>query len=739
MSVVATSLPVPAAVPRPAVHKFGGSSLANAEGIRRCVNIIADESADRSGQRLYIVVSAARGVTDALLALAATAARSDDWQANLAVLQQRQHDIASRLLDSAPRERFNTSLLTDVARLQNILAACNTLRVTVPQAYDEVAAYGELWSMRLFAAALEMRALSVALLDARDFLRVDGRGETPQVDPQIDWERSNRLFAASEPQLRQQLVIVPGYIARCAHDASTVTLGRNGSDWSATILGRLANASTVTIWSDVAGVLEADPDIVPDARPHAVIGRAAATRLAEAGARILHPATLAPLHDTDVHVHVRNSFDAQCRGTLILPSGEIPGTVISTRTLDDNRVAVTAVGSGPLLQQAASALANTGIGYADARSDGGSLRIDVARDDAVKTQRVLHRALCRRQRALSVLLFGTGNVGSEVLRQLAAATFAPLRLLGVANSRAMLFDASGLPPDTALARLRSAGTASDANDLAARLLKQCESAPVIIDATASTAIAERHAAWRGLGIHVVTANKLALSNGWVSPSADDNSFYGDAATVGAGLPVLSAIRRLRAAGDTVTRVEGVLSGSLAYLFHALQQDVPYSQAVLAAQRDGLAEPDPRQDLSGADVARKLRIIANAAGLADIAIPQPESLLSAPVANLPLEDFLVSLPKADDEWRQRVASAHRQGKVLRYVASLNSGTEASIGMCALRSDDALAQTRSTDNCVNIYSHTYANEPLVIRGPGAGARVTATALLADVAEVLVRYGR
>ncbi|HEX7046139.1 MAG TPA: homoserine dehydrogenase [Gammaproteobacteria bacterium] len=335
-------------------------------------------------------------------------------------------------------------------------------------------------------------------------------------------------------------------------------------------------------------------------------------------------------------------------------------------------------------------------------------------------------------RILDVVLLGIGTVGSEFLRRLSAHAPPRIRLVGIANSTTMLFEKRGIPAHRAIDYLRESRVENCLEELTQRLLRS-RSTPVIVDATASEAVARKHAAWLDDGIHVVTANKIASASGWVSDIG--NSHYGDAATVGAGLPVLATIRRLRAAGDRVTRVEGILSGSLGFVFHALQKHSSFSRAVMDACEGGLAEPDPRQDLSGADVARKLAIIARAAGLPCLNV-KPESLIEPPDEKLPLDRFLHSLSRHDAGWQRRVNDAKKHDCILRYVASLDGEGNAFIGVRELHHDEPLAQTRGADNCISIYSDAYHRDPLVIRGPGAGAAVTATALLADLAELSAR---
>lgn len=334
---------------------------------------------------------------------------------------------------------------------------------------------------------------------------------------------------------------------------------------------------------------------------------------------------------------------------------------------------------------------------------------------------------------VSLALVGCGGVGRALLDLLCRdlQTF-DVRLVALADSRRMHLDARGVPPERAAGLLGTSALASDTRALTAFLGQCADGVPVILDATPSQRVAAYHAAWLAKGLHVVTANKLAAVTG--EPYRQTRGgVYGDAATVGAGLPVLSALRRLRAAGDRIRRVEGMLSGSLAYLFHALQAGRCFSTALREASKAGYTEPDPRDDLSGTDVARKLSIVAGAAGLGTGTSLRAEALLPERIAALSGERFWQALPAVDEAWEGRVREAHRHGRVLRYLARIEAGGRPRIGTVAVPEPDPMAATAGADNVVAIYSEAYPREPLVIRGPGAGTRVTALAMLGDVADI------
>ncbi len=338
-------------------------------------------------------------------------------------------------------------------------------------------------------------------------------------------------------------------------------------------------------------------------------------------------------------------------------------------------------------------------------------------------------------------LLGTGTVGSAVLLRLAewqGSGFAPgLQLVRVANSRRAVDGEAGLPPGQVHARLDRSDVASRLDDVAASL--QGGGKAIVVDATASADVAARHAGWLRQGIHVVTACKLARGTSlaeWQAiedAASEGGSRYGDAATVGAGLPLLRSIRELRAGGDRIHAIAGVLSGSLAWLFNHYDGLRPFSGFVRNARDAGYTEPDPREDLSGEDVRRKLLILARAAG---VNLEQEEvavaSLVPAAIAALDPGAVDAALPQLDVALRRRYADAYKNGEKLRFIARLEDG-RARVGLESLVADHPLAGGAGTDNRVAIWSDRYREQPLVIQGPGAGAGVTASGLLDDVLRI------
>lgn len=341
-----------------------------------------------------------------------------------------------------------------------------------------------------------------------------------------------------------------------------------------------------------------------------------------------------------------------------------------------------------------------------------------------------------------VALLGAGTVGSAVWARLASrqgsALGQRLQLVHAANSRYALTDMQGLSGDVSELLRQNTPQVSrlDAVDVALA----GDGVRIVLDATASAEVADHHAHWLARGIHVVTACKLGQGTSlgrWQAiqlARKAGGTRYGDSATVGAGLPVLRTLRALQAGGDRIHAIAGVLSGSLAWLFSHYDGLRPFSGFVRQARDAGYTEPDPREDLSGEDVRRKLLILARASGypLGADAV-QVESLVPAGLASLPKDALDAALPKLDAPLRERYADAYKTGAKLRFVARLQAGGLATVGLEALQVDHPLVGGGGTDNRVAIWSDRYPEQPLVIQGPGAGAGVTAAALLDDALAI------
>ncbi len=829
MSSSSAAPQVSSASSRTVVHKFGGTSVADAERYRHVAQLLLARGEDQQ----ITVVSAMKGVTDALISLAEMAS------GNLAEWRERWHELRARHRGAA------VALLTENAgptvewldarfdELAEILAALAVIGELPREVLDRVQGMGEVLSARLLGDHLKAVGEDCAVLDAREVLIVD-RGD---LGVDVDWLQSAqrlRDWRAGNPQRR---IVVTGFVARDRSGRIT-TLGRNGSDYSGAIFAALFNADELHIWTDVDGVLSADPRVVPEAVQLSTLSYDEACELAYFGAKVVHPQTMSPAIERGLPIIIRNTFHPDHPGTRITAerggSGPVKGLTLSPdlailnlegtgligvpgtaervfSALREARVSVVMISQGSSehsiccvvksaeAQRAQTALLNAfaheltigqvqrvqrtdGVSVLAAVGDGmagqpgvaarlfeslGRARVNilaiaqgssernisVAIDsaDATKALRAAHAGFWLSPQTFSVGVIGPGNVGATLIDQLRAAQSnllgkanLDLRLRAIASSRRMLLDERGIGDDWR-ARFQDNAEAADLDRFSAHLLSAHLPHAVIVDCSASPAVADRYAEWLAAGIHVVTPNKQAGAGALEryeaihAAAAGSGARFRYEATVGAGLPIISTLRDLLDTGDSVVSVEGIFSGTLAWLFNRYDGSVPFSELVIEARSLGYTEPDPRDDLSGTDVARKLVILAREAGrtlaLEDVVVESlvPESLRSASV-----DDFMARLGEVDAVFDQRLADARTAGQVLRYVARLDGEGKASVGLVALPSSHAFANLRLTDNIVQFSTRRYCDNPLIVQGPGAGPEVTAAGVFADLLRVAAGQG-
>ena len=816
------------------VHKFGGSSVADAVCMERVARILEQDPHPRLG----VVLSACRGVTDALLNLVATAERQEGpLTERIEELRRRHEVIADTLLAGNARTEFLTTLAQDCRDIAGILHTVALIRSASQPVRDLVAGYGEIWSTRLFSSYLRHRGRrpgSVLWIDARDVVSV----EWGPLGPAVRWDVSQANAERIMPREPATLIIT-GFIARDAKGLQT-TLGRNGSDFSGSIFGALFDAEEIHIWTDVDGVLSADPRLVPDAKVIDSLSYNEAMELAYFGAKVIHPQTMAPAVLKGIPIWIRNTFAPEKAGTLICakPVSQIavkgitcidrvalvnlegagmigvPGTAHRLfGALRDHGISVILISQGSsehsicfaipeaeaaraetVVRQAfdrelregqiqqvqvdsgCSILAVVGDGMAGSHgvaakvfgalgtaavsvraiAQGASERNISAVIDSKHSARALrsvHSSFYLSPYTVSVGLIGPGVVGSVLLDQLATQVQRlardlklDLRVRGIMSSKRMhLADA-----EVQLPRWRDAfASRSEASDLtrfAEHIHAEHLPHAVIIDCSSSSDVADRYPGWLASGIHIVTPNKKANSA--------DLEFYarlhearraGSAhylyeATVGAGLPVIQTLRDLRDTGDEIRRIEGMLSGTLAYLFNVWDGSEPFSSVVRAAKAKGYTEPDPRDDLSGTDFARKLIILGREMGLRlELDDVQLESLVPRSLVGCSVDEFLERLPSFDTAMAERLQAARSRGRVLRYIGSLDAATgKASVGLVELERAHTFANINLTDNVVRFLTQRYNQNPLVVQGPGAGPEVTAGGVFGDLLRVCAYLG-
>ena len=816
------------------VHKFGGSSVADADCFRR----VADILEALPGARLAVVLSACRGVTDALLRLIALAERQDEgYRAELAQLRARHAAIAETLLTAESARLYLAGFDRDCADLEGILHSVKLTRSAARNVSDLIAGYGELWSTQLFQRFFEQRgrrAGPVMWVDARRVVVA----EWGPLGPGIQWSESRAQLAALVPAEFTGTLIITGFVASDRRGVQT-TLGRNGSDFSASIFGALLKAAEIHIWTDVDGVLSADPRRVPDATVIDSLSYNEAMELAYFGAKVIHPQTMAPAVGDGIPIWIRNTFAPEKSGTLICahPASTLPVKGITSiervalinlegtgmigvpgtahrlfGALREEGISVILISQGSSehsiccaipQEQSERAVAVTRRAFERELAEGQIQSVDVDPDlailavvgdgmagtpgiaakvfaalgsstvnvraiaqgasernisvvvdgrSATRALRAVHAGLYLSPHTLSIGVIGPGTVGRVFLQQLAAQSRSlreqfrlDLRLRGVMASRRMVLGDPALAPEDWRGQLETRGTASDLAAFVDHVRVDYLPHTVLVDCTASPSIAAHYAEWLGAGIHVVTPNKQANSGALElyrrvqQARRAGGTHYLYEATVGAGLPVVNTLRDLLQTGDEVTSIEGILSGTLAYLFNVYDGRIPFSEIVRDARQRGYTEPDPRDDLSGTDVARKLIILGREMGLAlELADVKVESLVPEELRRGSIADFMEQLPRFDSMMRGHLDAARARGRVLRYVGRLSASGEATVGLTELPQDHAFANIALTDNVVRVATRRYCDNPLIVQGPGAGPEVTAGGVFADLLRLAAYLG-
>ncbi len=815
------------------VHKFGGSSVADASCFRRVADIV---EAGRS-PREAVVLSACRGVTDSLLGLVHLAESPEgDYLAALDVLRTRHVELAAALVSPAARDAYGRDLDRDIADIAGMLHTVRLIRAAPASVQDVICGYGEIWSTRLFAPFLRERARidgEVLWIDARRVIVV----EWGPLGPVVQWSESERNIKNLVPPDFGGRLIVTGFIATTTRGIQT-TLGRNGSDFSGSIFGALLNAAEIQIWTDVDGVLSADPRLVPNAQVIDQLSYNEAMELAYFGAKVIHPQTMEPAIARDIPIYIRNTFAPSKPGTLICshPTSAlkvkgitsidpvalvnlegagmigVPGTANRLfGALRDAGISVILISQGSsehsicfaipeaqaaraeqavrgafdtelraghiqsvdvglgmsilavvgdgmagvhgVAAQVFDSLARAGINVRAIAQGASERNISVVVDGkgAAKALRAVHAGFYLSPNTLSIGLIGPGTVGRVLLEQIAGqverlrALNVDIRVRGIAGSKRMLIEEGAIDLQSWPELIENAGQPLDLEKFVNAVQADYIPHTVIVDCTASADVAAHYRDWLARGIHVVTPNKKANSGplsfyrACLAAGRAAGTHYLYEATVGAGLPIIQTLRDLRETGDDIVSIEGIFSGTLAYLFNVFDGTEPFSSIVRSAKQKGYTEPDPRDDLSGVDVARKLIILGREMGLTlEMADVRVEGLVPQELAHCGVAEFMDRLPEFDAAIAKMYAEARARSQVLRYVGRIDASGKATVGLTRLDAKHAFANIALTDNVVRFATSRYCDNPLIVQGPGAGPAVTAGGVFADLLRLAAYLG-
>ncbi len=809
------------------VLKFGGSSVANAANIEKVINIVFDQSAT---EKKLVVVSALGGVTDKLLQLAALASVADEgYKKVLEEIEQKHLELVRALL---PIQQQSATLSLVKQQLNDLESVCDgvyLLKELSLRTQDKIVGYGELLSSLIIAAKFQTLGNQQLWVDSRNLIVTNSNHSSALVDFTITNERIVSWFKVNE----SNYYIAPGFIAAnlAGH---TTTLGRGGSDYTAAIYAGALDASTLEIWTDVSGMMTADPRMVSNAKPIAQISYQEAMELSHFGAKIIYPPTIQPVMLKNIPVWVKNTFEPEAHGTLIesrssstsefirgissitsisLLSLEgsgmvgIPGfskrlfeslaneqinvilitqsssehsicvgineadTLKAKRAIDNafsfeiqtgkvdplivetNLAIVALVGEQMKSHPGVSgkmfgSLGRNGINIRAIAQGSSEKNISavIATKDVRKAINVLHEVFFETSyKQLNVFIAGAGNVGSKLLNQimqqqevLKEQLNLQLRVVGIANSKKALFAEQGIELNQWQSLLNDA-PASTIMDFVQQIKDKNLRNSVFVDVTANESVASVYGNLLEKSISVVACNKIACSSDYAaykrlkSLAREYNSLFLFETNVGAGLPVIGTLNDLLRSGDKINKIKAVLSGTLNYVFNHYDGTKPFAEIVRQAQTEGYTEPDPRLDLGGTDVMRKIMILAREAGqVLEMDQINNEYFLPASCFEGSVEDFYAEMANQEMHFKTLFEKASAENAKLKFVATYENG-RAGVGLEHIPPTSDFYHLYGKDNLVLFYTDRYPEQPLVIKGAGAGADVTASGVFADIIRV------
>ena len=677
------------------VLKFGGSSVAGATQVSRVLDIVEREALKG---RVILVSSAIAGCTDALLS---------GCEEQLQELERRHADMVRRLFTGADRDALQQRLDGLFSQMRRAPA-------------EERVTFGEIFSTTILAAKLETEGYRVLWLDSRELVVKADEPET--------FKRIRAAVEASDADI----FVAPGFICRDA-SGKVSTLGRGGSDYSAALYAAAVHADSLQIWTDVPGIMTANPKQVPAARTIPRISYAAALDMASHGAKVLYAPTVAPAMAAGIDIEIRNTFAPDGKYTII--GAEADAARWIGVASEGGRIRL--VGAAGYAGEAEKALRQAGIQALSISESGSGLDIEVKEAVLDQALRAIHRAFFQELPVQEVNLFiaGDGAVAKALIQLIHQSASAvrersgkTLRVVGRANSRRYGIDLGGAPV---------IGLEGDYIDA---ILQVAPKGSLFVDATNSKTLYKRYTELLQAGIGIVSSNRRSFAVPYadyaamVAAARENGSPLRYETTVGAALPILESIARGANSCNEVLSIEAVVSCTLNQILSDYKPGgESFASLVRRAAAEGLAEPDPRVDLGGRDALRKLLILAREAGVqleeSDVEV---EPVVPSALLEGSLEQFYAALEAYEPSWAQQVTAASERGSRLRFVACLEKsarGYKASISLKEVAPEHPAYYLRGTENAIIVRSafHPY---PLVIQGPGEGAREAASSILNDI---------
>ncbi|MDP2691371.1 MAG: bifunctional aspartate kinase/homoserine dehydrogenase I [bacterium] len=815
------------------VLKFGGTSVGTPDAIRNVATIV-EKTQQGNEDPIVVVCSAFSEVTNQLIKAANLAKDNDQEYKGLVYQLGKQHlDSIDQLFeDPQEKRKVQAIILKTIEELERSLNACAELGQLPSATHDKILSCGERLSTSIVAHYLQERGLEVAFLDARKVIRTDKN----HGDAQVDFAVTNKNIQHYMAEQRVKIQVVTGFIGATA-DGQTTTLGRGGSDYTATIFGAALGVDRVVLYKkDVNGVCTADPKRVPNAKALMEMSYNEAAALTTLGAKVIHPAAMVPVQEKNIPIEIRNTTDLETSGTLVsrVPekNGDVvkgissleevslvtlkgPGlrgvigtsarlyealsksgvnVILAVQDASENNICVAVnpsdekkakkaiedefyredhqglmtvesegdfaiisvvgdgmIGTHGMMGQFATALGNAGVNiHAVAQgSSENSISAVIKRQKLDKALQAVHDKFF--EHILRLFVVGaTGNIGKTLLEQVRTTVEQlwvrnklKIVLSGVASSKKMFLNSQGIGLNEWEKALLTKGGEMSFTNFTEKMKQMDLPNAVFVDCTAEETITELYESILRASISIVTPNKKAMTGelekykGLKKAAEEKKVGLRFDTTAAAGLGVISRIKELRDQGDQINRIEAVLSGTLSYIFNTFDGTKPFSEVVKEAKQAGYTESDPRDDLNGMDVARKILILARESGYdLEPGNIQVQGLLNDACHQAgSVEEFFTELKKMDSHFETMRLKAEQEGKALRYIARFSKDEQsAKVALEAVPKNHPFAGLSGADNSIAISTEYYdGNSPDIKRGPGAGKRVTAGGVYNDIVKV------
>ncbi|MDB5274430.1 MAG: thrA [Chitinophagaceae bacterium] len=808
------------------VLKFGGTSVGSVDNIRKVVEIL------KTYKKRYVVVfSAMSGVTNQLIELGTKAALTDDsYKSLLKEIEQKHSNTVKALIDIKSQSKVIAQVKVHFNELEDLLHGIYLLKELSPRTLDLLQSFGERLSSYIVAEYMKQSGIKTVHLDAREVVKTDGDFGSAKVNVKLT-HKNIQVFV----EQAKGNIVTTGFIGSTDKNETT-TLGRGGSDYTASIFGAALDAEDIEIWTDVDGMMTADPRKVKSAFTLPSISYVEAMEMSHFGAKVIYPPTLAPAFAKKIPIWIKNTFNPTFEGTVISEKSKETDFMIKGITSIENITLVTLQGSGMvgvagvsarlftalarykinviLITQASSEhsiclvvdgkeaqkaktaideefaveVASKKIEPAILRNNlavlaiiGDNMRktpgisaklfnsmgknnvnvvaiaqgsselnlsVVIEKNDLSKALNAIHQSFFLSDtKTVNLFVVGLGLIGATLLKQiqkqqsyLQKELHLKINVIGLANTKKMLIADNGIALSSYANKIEEQGVKSNLSTFVEKMKALNLPNTVFVDNTSSKEVVAFYDELLQNRISIVTPNKLANSGPFKNYTKLHQTAFSSGVkfmyetNVGAGLPVINTLKDLKYSGDRILTIEGILSGTLSYIFNTFKGDKKFSDVVKEAKEKGFTEPDPRDDLNGMDVARKILILAREAGAElefdDVQVENilPESCRKAKT----VDAFFVELEKNNQVFAKLRDDADKKGKVLRFIAKFDNG-KASVGLASVDSNHAFYSLSGSDNMIAFTTERYKERPLVIKGPGAGAEVTAAGVFAEIISI------